>query len=129
MKGSTGVASGAKLPAARPSGSSLGPVTARLSARQARGATDHTGRARSLLPRSDGGVGAEGAAGGLLLVPDNVHDRVDQRQVGERLREVAEVAAGARVDLLAVEQQRAGVGQHLLAQVTRPLVLADLSQR
>ena len=45
----------------------------------------------------------------VLLGPDHVHDRVDQRQVGERLREVAEVAAGARVDLLGVEPERAGV--------------------
>ena len=35
--------------------------------------------------------------------------------MGERLREVAELAAGVRVDLLGVELQRAGVRQQLLA--------------
>src|SRR5262249_41976784 len=33
-----------------------------------------------------------GAAYGLLLVPDYVHDRVDERQVGKRLREVSLMA-------------------------------------
>ena len=42
-----------------------------------------------------------------LLGADHVHDRVDQREVREGLREVAEVAAGARVDLLGVEAERA----------------------
>src|SRR3954453_17046385 len=35
--------------------------------------------------------------------PDHVGHGVDQREVGERLREVAEVPAGAGVDLLGVE--------------------------
>src|SRR5690242_21623843 len=52
--------------------------------------------------------------------------RVDQGQVGEGLGEVAQVPAGPGVDLLGVEQQRAGVGQHLLAQVAGPALLADL---
>jgi uncharacterized membrane protein len=47
----------------------------------------------------------------LLLGPDDVHDRVDQSQMGERLREVAEVASRRRVDLLGVELQGAGEGQ------------------
>src|SRR5204863_7313148 len=64
-----------------------------------------------------------------LLLADHVHDGVDERQVRERLREVAQLPARARVDLLAVEQQRAGVGQDLLADVTGPLVLADLAER
>jgi len=42
------------------------------------------------------------------LRPDHVDDRVDQGQVGERLREVAEMTARLRVDLLSVEVQRAG---------------------
>ena len=50
---------------------------------------------------------------GLRL--DHVDDGVDERQVGERLREVAEVAAAAGVDLLGVEAERAGEGQQLLA--------------
>ena len=37
---------------------------------------------------------------GGLLRRDDVHDGVDERQVGEGLREVAEVAAGVGVDLL-----------------------------
>ena len=64
-----------------------------------------------------------------LVCPDDVHDRVDQRKVGEGLREVAQVAAGARVDLLGVETERAGVGEQLLAEVTAALDLADLDQR
>jgi small subunit ribosomal protein S20 len=42
----------------------------------------------------------------LLVGADHVHDGVDQRQVRERLREVAQVPAAARVDLLRVEVQR-----------------------
>src|SRR5258706_10991905 len=86
-----------------------------------------------LVERADGGrdgrVRGEGAPGRLLLVPDNVHHRVDQRQMSERLREVAQVTARPRVDLLTVEQQRTGVGEHLLAQVARLLKLTDLEQR
>src|SRR5688500_10455329 len=53
----------------------------------------------------------------LLLGADHVHDGVDQREVREGLGEVAEVAAGARVDLLRVQAERARVGEQLLAQV------------
>ena len=42
----------------------------------------------------------------LLLVADDVHDRVDESEVGEGLGEVAEVAAGGRVELLGVEVER-----------------------
>ena len=60
---------------------------------------------------------------------DHVHHRVDQRQVREGLREVAEVPAAARVDLFRVELQRARVRKQLLAQLPRPVELADLAQR
>ena len=52
-----------------------------------------------------------------------------ERQVGERLREVAEVAAAAGVELLGVEAERAGEREQLLAQRPGPAVLADLDQR
>ena len=42
------------------------------------------------------------------LVRDHVQHGVDQGQVGERLREVAEVLAAVRVDLLGVQLERAG---------------------
>src|SRR5215217_2027564 len=51
-----------------------------------------------------------------LLGVDHVHHGVDQRQVRERLREVAQVAARARVDLLGVQAEVARVGEPLLAQ-------------
>jgi TQXA domain-containing protein len=58
-------------------------------------------------PRSHRGVRRLEHAGAvrLLLGADHVHDGVDQRQVGERLREVAEMASGAGLDLLGVEVQ------------------------
>ena len=54
---------------------------------------------------SHGRVGGleDPAAVGLVLGPDHVHHGVDQRQVGERLREVAQVPAGVRLDLLGVQ--------------------------
>jgi hypothetical protein len=58
-----------------------------------------------------------------------VHDRVDLGQVRERLREVPEVAPGVRVDLLGVQQQRAGQRQQLLAQRAGACHLADLGER
>src|SRR3954464_12092504 len=75
------------------------------------------GRQRRLLGRE------------LLVGADDVHDRVDERQVRERLREVAEVPARPRVDLLRVEVQRRRVAEQLLAQVAGHLRLADLAQR
>src|SRR4029078_3603758 len=59
------------------------------------------------LHRGIGGRGHHRSVGGFFGSND-VHDRVDQRAVGERLREVAEVPAGARLDLLCVQMKRAG---------------------
>ena len=67
--------------------------------------------------------------GQALIRPDDVHHGVDEREVGERLREVAQVASAVRLDLLGVEQQRAGVGEQLLAQRPGPVQLADLGER
>jgi hypothetical protein len=50
------------------------------------------------------------------------------RRLAAHLGEVAQVPAGPEVDLPGVEQQWAGVGQHLLAQVAGPALLADLGQ-
>ena len=49
---------------------------------------------------------------------------VDEREMGERLREVPEVATGARVDLLRVQLEGAGVGEHPLAQLPGAAVLS-----
>ena len=65
----------------------------------------------------------------LALQPDHVQHRVDQGQVGEGLREVAQVLAGVGVDLLAVQVERSGEGQQLGAQLAGPVVLTDLAQR
>ena len=64
---------------------------------------------RRLLLGRRGRVARELLVGLLhrLLGADHVHHRVDQREVGEGLREVAEVAARAGVDLLRVEAERA----------------------
>src|SRR5579875_1103037 len=70
-----------------------------------------------------------GALGEMLVGPDHVHHGVDEREVGERLREVAEVAPGLGVDLLGVEAERAGVPEQPLAEQPRALQLADLAQR
>ena len=48
--------------------------------------------------------------------------------MGERLREIAQVPTGARLDLLGVEVERTGEGQQSLAQVPGPLDLSDLHQ-
>ncbi|EUA33277.1 hypothetical protein I553_7687 [Mycobacterium xenopi 4042] len=61
-------------------------------------------------------AGKPGAVG-FFFGADHVHYRVDQRQVGERLREVAQMTAGARLELLGVEVQRAGKRQQPLAQM------------
>src|SRR5580704_11878555 len=50
-----------------------------------------------------------GLGRGPLVFADQVHDGVDQGQVGERLREVPQMPAGVRVDFLGIQQQRAGV--------------------
>ena len=49
--------------------------------------------------------------------------------MSERLREVSEVAAGPRIDLLGVEAERAGVAEEALAELAAALDLADLAQR
>ena len=59
------------------------------------------------VPGSSSAVERRLGGGELVVGADHVHDGVDQREVRERLREVAEVPAGARVDLLGVELQRA----------------------
>src|SRR5438270_11254743 len=64
----------------------------------------------------------------LLVGADYVHHRVDQREVRERLGEVAEVPAGARIDLFCVKAERAGVPEQALAQVACTVALADLAQ-
>ncbi len=69
------------------------------------------------------------AFGQALIRPDDVHHGVDEREVSERLREVAQVASAVRLDLLGVEQQRAGVGEQLLAKRPGPVQLADLGER
>ena len=92
------------------------------------GRPPHEIRAKSALPGNGDRFPGQDPAAGRLLVVDDVHHGVDQGQVGERLREVALVPAGAGVDLLRVEQQRAGVRQHLFAQVPRLSLLADLGQ-
>src|ERR1700689_4563458 len=46
-------------------------------------------------------------SGHLRLGPDDVDDGVDEGQVGEGLREVAEVAAAGRIYLLRVQVERA----------------------
>src|SRR3989442_10397917 len=63
------------------------------------------------------------------LGADHVHDGVDQSQVRERLREVAEVAAAPGVDLFGVELQRARIREQLLAQLPRARDLTDLAKR
>src|SRR5438445_3971262 len=60
---------------------------------------------------------------------DEVHHGVDEREVRERLREVAEMTAVGGVDLLAVQAQRAGIRKELLAQPARTAQLADLDKR
>ena len=63
------------------------------------------------------------------LGDDDPRSRLDQRQMRERLREVAQVAAGARVELLRVEPERRCDPQQPLHQVAGPLALADDRQR
>src|SRR5689334_18133327 len=64
-----------------------------------------------------------------LLVGDHVGDGVDQRQVGEGLGEVAQMAAALRLELLGVEVEPAGGGEQALAERPRPRALADLRER
>src|SRR5512133_855066 len=70
-------------------------------------------------------------AGFVVVLPtfelDHVDDGVDQRQVGEGLREVAKLLAGVRVDLLAVEIERACKGKQLGTELAGSLVFANLA--
>ena len=61
--------------------------------------------------------------------PDDVHRRVDQRQVRERLREVAEMPARPRIDLLREQSERTRERQQLLEERARLVQLVDLDQR
>ena len=54
---------------------------------------------------------------------------LDQREVREGLREVAEVPAGVGVELLGVEAERRGDAQQALHQVAGALLLADDRER
>ena len=64
-----------------------------------------------------------------LLGDDDPRRRFDQRQVRERLREVAEVTPGVRVELLREQAQRRRDPQQPLHQVARALELADDRER
>src|SRR3954465_14197465 len=116
---SSGVATrattGSSLLASAPVGSRQGP-------RSSNGA-------QSLGELPSAGVEQRLLAGELLVGADDVHDGVDEREGGERLREVAEVAARVRVDLLGEQPERRRVGQQPLAHRARPGALADLGQR
>ena len=59
------------------------------------------------------------------LGEDDPPGGLDQREVGEGLGEVAQVPAGARVELLGVQTERRGDAQELFHQVARALLLAD----
>ena len=63
------------------------------------------------------------------LGDDDPRGGLDQREVRERLREVAEVAAGVGVELLGVEPERRRDPQQPLHQVARLLQLADDRER
>src|SRR3954451_9762027 len=76
----------------------------------------------------DVGRGGDRQAGPALRL-DDVHQRVDQRQVRERVREVAQVAARVRIEVLGVQAERSGVGQEALAQLAGCVLLADLVER
>src|SRR5215470_431521 len=91
----------------------------RLLARDGRGGS--RGRAQP------GGGGCTGAT--ALILADQVDDGVDQGQVGKGLREVPEMTPGMRVDLLGVQEQRAGVGEQFFAQRPGAGYLSNLGQR
>src|ERR1017187_7338047 len=65
----------------------------------------------------------------LLLGVDDVHDGVDQRKVRECLREVTEVAASGRVELLSVQSEWTRMRKQLLAESAGACQLPDLRQR
>src|SRR3954469_24181144 len=71
--------------------------------------------AQSLGQLPSAGVEQRLLTGELLVGANDVHHGVDERQMREGLREVAEVAARLRVDLLGEQTERRGVGQQPLA--------------
>ena len=99
-----------------------GVVTGNL--RLLRAAAALTGTAPGLRP-----IGRGRRSGARLVGVDDVEDRVDEGQVGERLREVAEVPAAVRLALLGVQALWPGEGQQLAAQPPAAFRLADLHQR
>ena len=58
---------------------------------------------------------------------DHVQHGIDQRQMCEGLREVAELLTGVRVDLLTVQIERTGEGQQRGTELPGSLVLTDLA--
>src|SRR5580698_7630526 len=66
---------------------------------------------------------------GVLLCFDEPAHGIYERQVGEGLREVPQMFPGLSVDLLGVELEGPGEVQELLAELARPLVLADHAER
>src|ERR1019366_5577058 len=78
--------------------------------------------ARGVPPRRRARVPDRGRRG-LLVRLDHVQHCVDEREVRERLGEVPEVPCRRRVELLAVEAERAGRPDELLAVGPRPLDL------
>src|SRR6266545_2462433 len=97
------------------SGTSTGPIAAASEYRAAR-------PRGSPLPEG-------GRAVRFLIGLDQQGYGLDQGQVGERLREIAHVLAGAGVDLLRVQLQRPGERQQLLAQGACALRFTDHGQR
>src|SRR3954467_2672932 len=59
------------------------------------------------------------------LGDDDSRCSLDESEVGERLREVAQVSTGVDVELLGEKPERRGDPKQLLHQVTGLLVLAD----
>src|SRR3954470_19122923 len=63
------------------------------------------------------------------LGQDDLGRRLDEGEVRERLREVAQVPAGAGVELLGVEPERRGDAEQALHQVAGALPVADDRER
>src|ERR671925_428082 len=63
------------------------------------------------------------------FLQDDSRGRLDQREVRERLREVAQVPARGGVELLGIEAERRGHAQEALHQVAGPLAVAYDRQR
>src|SRR6266542_184551 len=89
------------------------------------------GRSRSRCPRrAAGNIALDRLLRPVGAVQPAVQAdrRVDEGEVGERLREVADLLAGER-DLLRVQAQVVRVGQHLLERLPRSSDLAGAGQR